>query len=86
MRGLIIITSSHSMIHDIKGIVVIKHGIYLIQPIQLNLNSSNTDCSFTIANSNSFLSPYKIFPIAQENKYLGKFSYFIMNVYVVCAH
>ena len=25
--------------------------------IQLNLNSSNTDCSFTMANSNSFLSP-----------------------------
>ena len=24
---------------------------------KLNLNSSNTDCSFTMANSNSFLSP-----------------------------
>ena len=32
--------------------------------IQSNLNGSNTDGSFTMANSNSFLSPYKIFPIA----------------------
>ena len=36
-----------------------------------------------MANSNSFLSPYKILPLAQENKYLGKFSYFIMKLYVV---
>ena len=33
-----------------------------------------------------FLSPYEIFPIAQANKYLEKFSYFIMNLYVVCTH
>ena len=38
--------------------------------IQSNLNSSNTDGSFTMANSNSFLSPYEIHPIDQENKYL----------------
>ena len=43
--------------------------------VQLNLNSSNTDGSFTISNSNSFLSPYEILPIAQENEYLGKFSF-----------
>ena len=42
--------------------------------IQSNLNSSNTDGSFTMANSNSFLSPYEILPLAQENIYLGKFS------------
>ena len=36
-----------------------------------------------MANSNSFLSPYKFFPIAQENKYLRKFSYFIMKLYVM---
>ena len=54
--------------------------------IQSNLNSSNTDGSFTMANSNSFLSPYEILPIAQENKYLGKFLYFIMKLYVVCTH
>ena len=51
-----------------------------------NLNSSNTDGSFTMANSNSFLSPYEILPLAQENKYLGNFSYFIMKLYVVCTH
>ena len=54
--------------------------------IQSNLNSSNTDGSFTMANSNSFLSPDEILPLAQENKYLGKFSYFIMKFYVVCTH
>ena len=46
--------------------------------LQSNLNSSNTNGPFTMANSNSFLSPYEILPLAQENKYLGKFSYFIM--------
>ena len=36
-----------------------------------------------MANSNSFLSPYEVLPIAQEseNKYLGKFSYFIVKLY-----
>ena len=38
---------------------------------KLNFNSSNTGGSFTMVNSNSFLSPYDFFPIAQENKYLG---------------
>ena len=47
--------------------------------VQSNLNSSNTDGSFTMANSNSLLNPYEILPIAQENKYLGKFSYFILK-------
>ena len=54
--------------------------------IQSNLDGSNTDGSFTMANSNSFLSPYEILLIAQENKYLGKFSYFIMKLYVVYTH
>ena len=53
--------------------------------LQWNLNSSNTDGSFTMVNSNSFLSPYEILLLAQENKYLGKFSYFIMKLYVVCT-
>ena len=39
-----------------------------------------------MADSNSFLSPYEILSIAQENKYLKKFSYFIMKLYVVCIH
>ena len=54
--------------------------------VQSNLDGSNTDGSFTMANSNSFLSPYEILPTAQENKYLSKFSYFIMKLYVVCIH
>ena len=34
----------------------------------IDLNSSNTDGSLAMANSNSFLSPYEILPLAQENK------------------
>ena len=51
--------------------------------LQWNLNSSNTDGSFTMANSNLFLSPYEILPIDQENKFLRKLSCFIMKLYVV---
>ena len=54
--------------------------------LQLNLDGSNTDGSFNMANSNSFLSPYEILPRAQENKYLRKFSYFIVKLYVVYTH
>ena len=54
--------------------------------IQSNLDGLNTDGSFTMAISNSFLSPYKILPIAQENQYLKQFSYFIEKLYVVCTH
>ena len=54
--------------------------------IQSNLDGLNTDNSFTMANSNSFLSPYEILLIAQENKYLMIFSYFIVKLYVVCTH
>ena len=53
--------------------------------IQSNLNSSNTGGSSTMANSNSVLSPYEILPIVQEKK-IGKFSYFIMNLYVASTH
>ena len=52
--------------------------------LQSNLNSSNTDGSITMADSNSFLSPYEI--LALENKYLRNFSYFVMKLYVVCTH
>ena len=34
--------------------------------LQYNLNGSNTDGSFTVDDLNSFFSPYKILPIAQE--------------------
>ena len=59
---------------------------FLLLLLQSNLDGSNTDGLFTMANSNLFLSPYKILPIAQENKYLRKFSYFIVKLYVVCTH
>ena len=36
--------------------------------IQANLNSSNTDGSFTMVDSNSSLIPYEILMIAQVNK------------------
>ena len=54
--------------------------------IQSNLKSSNIDDSFTMDNSNSFLSPCEILPIAQENKYSGICFYFIMKLYVVRTH
>ena len=50
------------------------------------LRYSNMDGSFFVDDSNSFFSPYKILPIAQENKYLGIFSFFVMALYVVCTH
>ena len=54
--------------------------------IQSNPDGSNTDGSFTMANSSSVFSPYEMLPIAQENKYIRKFSYFIVKLYVVCTH
>ena len=60
--------------------------LFLFVRIQYNLNGSNPDGSFTVDDSNSFMSPYEILPIAQENKYLKKFSYFIVELYVVCTH
>ena len=52
--------------------------------VQPNLNNSNTDGSLTMAYSDSFLSPHEILPIAQENKYLGKFSFY--DEIVCCVH
>ena len=49
------------------------HGVTYIFGRYTNFNSSKTDGSFIMANSNSFLSPYEILPIAQENKYLAVF-------------
>ena len=50
-----------------------------------NLNISNTVVSFTMAKSNSFLSPHEILPIAQENKNVV-FFIFNMKLFVVCTH
>ena len=36
--------------------------------VQQNPDASSTDGSFTLDDSNSFLSPYEILMIAQENK------------------
>ena len=36
--------------------------------IQQNPDASNIDSSFTLNDSNSFLSPYEILTITQENK------------------
>ena len=55
--------------------------------IQYNLNGLNPDGSFTVDDSNSFFSPYKILPIAQENKYLGIFLFYFILFYhgIVCC-
>ena len=52
--------------------------------IRSTLNSSGNVGSFTMANSNSFLSPYEILPIAEENKYLRKIFLFD-HVFVCCV-
>ena len=48
-------------------------SLKLQKDIKWNLNSSNTDGSFIMDNSNSCFSPYEILPIFQVNKYLGKY-------------
>ena len=60
-------------------------GIVEHNEVEYTLNGSNPDGSFTLDDSNSFFSPYKILPIAQENKFLGIFSYFMMELYVACT-
>ena len=51
--------------------------------LQSNFNGSKTDGSFTIDYSNSFLSPYGIFPIAQEKKILKEI--FLFYCKIVCC-
>ena len=57
--------------------------LFLCNTVQYNLNGSNPDGSFTVDDSNPFLSPYEFLPIAQENKYLRKFSFYRRIVYCV---
>ena len=76
MRNVYTLHSSHTQRAGLTGFSPFAQ-------VQSNLNSSNTDGSFTMANSNSFLSPYEVLPIDQENKYLRKLSHFIMKLYVV---
>ena len=75
---------SRTNLHGPKAVRPI--GVRLCIDVQYNLNGSNPDGSITPHDSNSFFSPYKILPIAQENKYLGSFSCFMMELYVVCTH
>ena len=56
-----------------------------ISNIPRNFNGSNTNGSFTVDDSNSFFSPYKILPIDQENKYLGIFFLFYHGI-VRCVY
>ena len=65
-----------SVSRDINAMNHIKCNLQL----QYNLNDSNTDGLFTVDDSNSFLSPYKILPIAQENKYLRIFFLFYHGI------
>ena len=52
--------------------MVMPEGIFLVRnQIRYNFSGSNPDGSFTLDDSNSFFSPYKILPIAQGNKYIG---------------
>ena len=62
------------------------HKTLVLMQIQSNLNISNTDGSVIMANSNSLWSADEILWIAQENKYLGNFSYFIMKLYDLYTH
>ena len=48
--------------------------------VQWNLNSSNTDGSFTMANSNSFLSPSEIPLILREKKILQEIFLFYHEI------
>ena len=60
-------------------IALARRSVLIMKNIQYNLNGSNMDGSFTVDDLISFFSPYKILPIAQENKYLGIFSILSWN-------
>ena len=74
------------MFTEAVAVICIPSPLKTFFLLHSNLNSSNTNGSFTMANTNSFLSTYEILPIAQENKYLGKFPFFIIKLYAVCIH
>ena len=56
--------------------------------IQYNLDGSNTDDSFTMDDSNSFLSALEILSIAKENKYFGilRDIFLFYHKYVCCLY
>ena len=59
--------------------------LFCLITVQYNPNVSNTDDSFTVDDSNYFFSPYKILPIAQENKRLGIIFLFYHGI-VCCVY
>ena len=65
------IISDKSIAPDGQQVLILFYLLH--ESIQVSLNSSNSTGSFSMADSNSFLSPYEIPVIAQENKYLGIF-------------
>ena len=83
MYGFLILPAYFTLILQ-KG--SIDWDVIIATYIQYTLSGSNTDGWFTVDDSNSFFSPYKILPVAQEKKCLGISSYFIMELYVVCTH
>ena len=66
-----------------KGLWFVIVACICCLQLQSNLDSSNTDGSFTMANSNSFLSPYEILPIALKNKIFG--GIFLFYHKIVCC-
>ena len=76
---------NESSVFELLRFDCMEQQLSICYNVQSNLDGSNTDGSFTMANSNSILSPDEIIPIAQENKYLRK-SYFIVKLYVVRTH
>ena len=52
--------------------------------IQSNLDSSNTDGSFTMANSNSFLSPYKV--LASSRKQIFREIFLLYHEIICCVY
>ena len=74
-----------TMLEKRKVVVFLWPVACVLSLIQYNINGSNTNGSFTVDDSNSFFSPYKILPIAQENKYLMIFFLFYHGI-VCCVY
>ena len=52
----------------------------------VNLDGSNTDGSFTMANLNSFFESLRNSSDSSKQIFKEFFSYFIVKLYVVCTH
>ena len=62
--------------------LIVSENIYKKTDIQSNLNSSNADGSFTMADSKSLRNS----SYSTSKQIFKKFSDFIMDFYVVCNH